>query len=288
MTDRDVGVIPVTSELTGWQPDPFLVHEFRFYSDDGKPTLLVSDGGSTSHDPPPFQPDLQLVRTPETDAALVRTPEAVGERSTPSGADVEVLEISYMRLDPDRTRVPVALPLVESPPRREEPEYGAAAPLVSRSAKIIYGVILVAMALSALALLIIHLEGHNAPPKAVASSSTTTTPTTAANDTTTTILTLPSGLQSSAAVAAADLISSWASGNQAEALTVATAPAVAVLFAGHYTPGLVIDRGCSVAFSPIVCTYGPPGGAAPTDPIYEIDVTQAAGGWYVSAAKLES
>jgi hypothetical protein len=69
---------------------------------------------------------------------------------------------------------------------------------------------------------------------------------------------------------------------------VATAPAVAVLFAGQYTPGLVIDRGCSVAFSPIVCTYGPPGGAAPTDPIYEIDVSEASGGWYVSAAKVEN
>jgi hypothetical protein len=84
------------------------------------------------------------------------------------------------------------------------------------------------------------------------------------------------------------LISSWASGNHAEALSVATAPAVATLFAGHYTRGLVIDRGCSVAFSPIVCTYGPPGGAAPTDPIYEISVTQAPGGWYVSSARINN
>jgi len=43
-----------------------------------------------------------------------------------------------------------------------------------------------------------------------------------------------------------------------------------------------------VAFSPIVCTYGPPGGAAPTDPIYEIYVTQAPGGWYVSSAKVNN
>jgi hypothetical protein len=95
-------------------------------------------------------------------------------------------------------------------------------------------------------------------------------------------------LQPSAAVAAAAFISSWASGNRTEALSVATAPAVATLFAGHYTRGLVIDRGCSVAFSPIVCTYGPPGGAAPTDPIYEIDVMQAPGGWYVSSATINN
>ncbi len=33
-----------TAELKGWQPDPFGLHEFRFFSDDGKPTLLVRDG----------------------------------------------------------------------------------------------------------------------------------------------------------------------------------------------------------------------------------------------------
>jgi hypothetical protein len=37
----------------GWQRDPFGVHEFRFFSDDGKATRLVSDGGTTSFDPPP-------------------------------------------------------------------------------------------------------------------------------------------------------------------------------------------------------------------------------------------
>jgi hypothetical protein len=77
---------------------------------------------------------------------------------------------------------------------------------------------------------------------------------------------IPSAPKPSAAIAAADLVSSWASGNQAEARSVATVPAVAALFAGHYSSGLVIDRGCSVAFVPLVCTYGPPRGADPTDP----------------------
>ncbi len=40
-------------EVRGWHPDPFGVHEQRYFSLDGKPTRLVSDGGRTSHDPPP-------------------------------------------------------------------------------------------------------------------------------------------------------------------------------------------------------------------------------------------
>ena len=43
-----------------------------------------------------------------------------------------------------------------------------------------------------------------------------------------------------------------------------------------------------MAFSPIVCTYGPPGGAAPSDPIYEIDAVQALGGWYVSSVTINN
>jgi hypothetical protein len=39
---------------------------------------------------------------------------------------------------------------------------------------------------------------------------------------------------------------------------------------------------------PIVCTYGPPGGASPTDPIYQVMVSQTDGGWYVSSVKKES
>jgi hypothetical protein len=165
------------------------------------------------------------------------------------------------------------------------------APMMSRSRKVAYIVVLAAMAASALALAVVHLAGSPDPARsgAVASTSTTSSPTTTSSTTgPTTTLVLPAALQPSAAVAAGDVISSWASGNRAEALSVATAPAVAALFAGHYTSGLVIDRGCSVAFSPIVCTYGPPGGAAPTDPIYEIYVTQAPGGWYVSSAKVNN
>ena len=76
-------------ETTSWQPDPFGVHEFRFFSADGKPTLLVMDGGNTSYDPPPAQ------RTPPTPE-----PPASAEREPPP-----VLE-SPERLEPEPPPVP--------------------------------------------------------------------------------------------------------------------------------------------------------------------------------------
>jgi putative flippase GtrA len=42
----------VADELRGWHRDPFHQHELRYFSLDGEPTRLVSDGGKTSHDPP--------------------------------------------------------------------------------------------------------------------------------------------------------------------------------------------------------------------------------------------
>ena len=43
----------MADQTTRWQPDPYGAHEFRFFSADGKPTLLVMDGGKTSYDRPP-------------------------------------------------------------------------------------------------------------------------------------------------------------------------------------------------------------------------------------------
>jgi hypothetical protein len=76
--------------------------------------------------------------------------------------------------------------------------------------------------------------------------------------------------------------------NRLGALAVATPSAATTLFSAAYTSGGAISRGCSTSFPPIVCTYGPSGGASPTDPIYQISVTQAAGGWYVSSVKIEN
>ena len=39
----------------GWQPDPFDLHELRYYSK-GEPTHLVKDGGVESYDDPPATP----------------------------------------------------------------------------------------------------------------------------------------------------------------------------------------------------------------------------------------
>jgi hypothetical protein len=61
---------------------------------------------------------------------------------------------------------------------------------------------------------------------------------------------------------------------------------VAALFAVPYPgSGLAISRGCSAGFPPIVCTYGPPGGAAPTDAVFEISVAQDPAGWYVASVR---
>ena len=69
---------------------------------------------------------------------------------------------------------------------------------------------------------------------------------------------------------------------------MATPTAATTLFTATYASGQAISRGCSTSFSPIVCTFGPPGGASPTDPIYQIRVSQVAGGWYVSSDRLRS
>ncbi len=83
------------------------------------------------------------------------------------------------------------------------------------------------------------------------------------------------------------MVSAWATGNQAQALTVATPPAVATLWAAHYQSGMAIDRGCNVS-SPATCSFGPPGGASPSDPLYSITVSQApSGGWYVTSVAIE-
>ena len=162
-------------------------------------------------------------------------------------------------------------------------------PLLSRTARVAYALVLAAMAASAVALLVSHLGGTKGDPTAAGSTTTTTkSTTTTTTGASTTTVPVPSAPQPTAAVAAAALIASWAAGNHAEALTVGTASAVSTLFAGHYTSGLVIDRGCSDAFSPIVCDYGPPGGAAPTDPIYEIDVVHATNGWYVTSVTINN
>jgi hypothetical protein len=153
----------------------------------------------------------------------------------------------------------------------------------SRPLKIAYGIAFVVLAVSVVGFTYVHL--HHAGPKPARADAVTTT---SSAPPTTSTLALPTGLQLGAESAATSLISSWSTGNRAAALSVATPAAVTTLFAVPYASGQALDRGCSTSFTPIVCTFGPPGGASPTDPIYQIDVSQAAGGWYVSSVKIEN
>jgi hypothetical protein len=117
---------------------------------------------------------------------------------------------------------------------------------------------------------------------------TTPAPTTTVPASTTTTSAVPSSPQSSGDVAAADLIADWKAGDQASALHVASAAAVATLFATPYAGQTVIGRGCQDAqFPPVICSYGPEGGASASDSLYQLTVTQAPNGWYVSAVTIE-
>jgi hypothetical protein len=111
---------------------------------------------------------------------------------------------------------------------------------------------------------------------------TTAAPPTIAPTTSTTLV--PPAPQPTPDQAADQLVASWAAGDRAGAGAVATPAAVDQLFATPYPgPGLAIPRGCSAAFPPIVCTYGPPGGASPSDSIYQLYVSSSTKGWYVSS-----
>ncbi len=122
----------------------------------------------------------------------------------------------------------------------------------------------------------------NPDPSTINTTTTSTLPTA-----TTTTTTLPAAATDRTR-RGGGLVAAWAAGNTLRALTVATVKSVETLFAAHYSPGLAIDRGCSTAFPPLVCTYGPPGGAPPTDPIFEIYVSTTPGGWYVSSVQIDN
>ena len=156
---------------------------------------------------------------------------------------------------------------------------------MNRGLKIAYTVVLGILAVSLLGLAYVHLLHHPDNRHAPQVASPTTTTSVAV---TTTSAALPTSLRPTAEAAAAALVSSWSTNNRLGALAVATPTAASTLFSVPYASGLAIERGCSTSFSPIVCTYGPPGGASPTDRIYQLMVSQASGGWYVSSVKVEN
>jgi hypothetical protein len=329
-----------------WKPDPFGLHELRFFSADGKPTRLVMDAGRTSFDKPPTdrgdgsppaefpegspiggpvvvppiaeppasdpsQSDApeSTAAPPETSTWAVAPPEAVPvegseDRST-MASDIEpslATRESEAQLAPHASSDPThgvanrqvqgavaVLPMMNpfAPGAWDPPAPAIEMPAesMSRALKITYLVVTGVLALSALSLLLVHLHHSNGGASRQAVATTTLAHTT--STTTSTTSPTPTTLSSTAAAATAALVSDWSTNNRAAALTVATPTAVASLFASPYVSGKAIDRGCSTA-PPIVCTYGPPGGASPTDAIYEIKTVQAPGGWYVGSVAVEN
>jgi len=158
------------------------------------------------------------------------------------------------------------------------------AEVMSGPLKIAYAIVFGVLALSLLGLAYVHLLNHSGDAHSTRAAPITTTTV----HVTTTTRVVPATLSPSADAAATALISSWSTNNRSEALAGATPTAVATLFAARYASGLVLDRGCSTSFTPIVCTFGPSGGASPTDPIYEITVSPVEGGWFVSSVKIEN
>ncbi|HVA03746.1 MAG TPA: hypothetical protein VMU64_08340 [Acidimicrobiales bacterium] len=117
-------------------------------------------------------------------------------------------------------------------------------------------------------------------PPAPSTTTTAPVPTTAAP-------VIPPAPQPTAEAAANALVGYWASGNRTTALRVATPQAVSTLFAVKYPSGLAINRGCTSAFPPIICTFGAPGGGPINAPIYQLYESQAPGGWYVGSVQIQ-
>ncbi|MHB1931253.1 MAG: hypothetical protein ACYCUG_17825 [Acidimicrobiales bacterium] len=135
----------------------------------------------------------------------------------------------------------------------------------------------------------------NTPSDPTTSAPTTTVPPTTTTSTTvppttstSTTTTLPTGLQPSAEGAASAFLDGWVAGDRTDSAKVATAAAVVELYAEPYQGQPLVPRGCSAAeFPPVVCSYGPEGGASPTDKLYQITVASHAGGWYVAQVLVE-
>lgn len=297
-----------------WKPDPFGTHELRFFSADGRPTQLVMDGGKRSYDKPPTDQGERPATTAQANSASsVLAPQVSDTPHPPSAPSVapspdDVPHPSPSEVGEAELSLPAVVPTSDATgrhPHVADPVPMSAEPLstiavdrqqsaaaysepepMSHALKMAYAIVLGVMALCVLGLAYVHLLDHSGDGHSAQAAPRKTT-TTLAHVTTTTAAVLPSTLSPNAEAAATALISSWSTNNRSAALTVATPTAVGTLFGVPYPGGLAIARGCST-ISPIVCTYGPPGGASPTDPIYQIKVSQVGGGWYVSSVKIEN
>lgn len=113
---------------------------------------------------------------------------------------------------------------------------------------------------------------------------TTSAPPTTPAPTTTTTTAVPPDPQSSPQNASAAFIDAWEAGDRTAAAKVATATAVATLFAARYGGEVLNDRECSVpGVNAVVCSWGPYAEASPTNPLYEVTVSPHGADWYVSS-----
>lgn len=109
-----------------------------------------------------------------------------------------------------------------------------------------------------------------APPSTAGSTTTTTTDPN----------TPPPSPQPSTEQASAVFMDGWMAGDRARSASVATPAAVASLYATPYAGQPLNDRGCTDAFPPIICTWGPY--AYGHGSIYQVQLTQQGSDWYVS------
>jgi hypothetical protein len=142
----------------------------------------------------------------------------------------------------------------------------------------------------AVVMVVAVMSGCQASPRRPLPATTIPTTTVAKKPprkTTTTTRALPPSPQSSPDAAATVFMQGWIAGNRAQSASVGTGGAVATLFATPYAQQPVVDRGCSDAFAPIRCSWGPYGGGS--GDIYEVTLAStASGGWYVSGVTIES
>ena len=200
-------------------------------------------------------------------------------------------------VDPGHLQPPAPLVITELADDRSAPpveqmdravERDAGTPM-SRPLKVAYSAVIAVLALSALGLAYVHLRPSGGTTSAHAGGTTTTSSRTNATSpsTTTTRGTancVESGSRSGSQRLGVELVDGKQNGSAHRGDNVRSSDTLC----RAYTSGMAINRGCSTSFSPIVCTFGPPGGASPTDPIYQVLVSQAAGGWYVSGVKIEN
>lgn len=180
----------------------------------------------------------------------------------------------------------------------------AARPLVARRSALAAG----AVVAGAVVLAACGAGRHTAVPTTVTTgrpkSVTSASPATAASTTTTTAsaatttraartatsrtatVPLPPDPQPTAEGAADLFMQSWIDGNRAGSVSVAVRSAVAALYARPYANQPLNDRGCTTAFQPLICTWGPYGGGSGS--IYQISVSAVGSRWYVSAVTIES